>query len=95
MTMSSNSYPWFSSEEKTYQWLLAKNERVQATVDQCAASQMKYSGPKGKGKKKIWTRLIKPISVISAFHIFTEKQLSFWIIHIYLDYDNFVMQDLL
>ena len=52
MTLSSNYYPWFSSEEKTYQWLLAKNERVQATVDQCAASQMKYSGPKGKCKKK-------------------------------------------
>ena len=33
------------SEEKTYQWLLANNERVQATVDQCATSQMKYSGP--------------------------------------------------
>ena len=33
------------SEEKTYQCLLAKNERVQATVDQCVTSQMKSSGP--------------------------------------------------
>ena len=72
----------------------AKIENVQATVDQCATNQMKSSGPWEKCKK-IWTRLIKPISVISAFHIFTEKQLNFWIIRIYLDYENFVMQDLL
>ena len=81
------------SEEKM-PMVLNKNENIQATTDQWATCQMKSSEPLGKGWKNMDQINKTDISDIISY-IYEKNQPNYSISCIYLDYKNFVMQDLL